>query len=110
MISYELSNGAIKVRQPPSGSRTWLRLHRALQFSALFFSRLATVDFDDKMTSLAQDCYEETLARHHSFLVRKVCTGPSKMLLIVYHIAGILSGWLHFLSALRLLPRHKSVR
>ncbi|XP_018494204.1 ceramide-1-phosphate transfer protein [Galendromus occidentalis] len=71
MISYELSNGATKIRNPPSGCRTWLRLHRALEFVSMFFAKLATVDFEEKMTSLAQECYERTLAKYHGYLVRK---------------------------------------
>lgn len=72
MISYEIRTGAISIRQPPSGCRTWLRLHRALQFVTMFFYRLASVDFKEKMTSLAQDCYEQTLAKYHGYLIRKV--------------------------------------
>lgn len=73
MVSYEINSGAIKHSNPPSGSRTLLRLHRALEFVSMFFHRLAVVDFKEKMTSLAQDCYEQTLSKHHGFLVRKVC-------------------------------------
>ncbi|XP_022648066.1 ceramide-1-phosphate transfer protein-like isoform X2 [Varroa jacobsoni] len=71
MMSYEIRTGAISIRQPPSGCRTWLRLHRALQFVTMFFYRLASVDFKEKMTSLAQDCYEQTLAKYHGYLIRK---------------------------------------
>ncbi|OQR78416.1 glycolipid transfer protein domain-containing protein 1-like [Tropilaelaps mercedesae] len=71
MMSYEMASGAVAIRYPPSGCRTWLRLHRALRFVAAFFLRLSSVDFKEKMTSLAQDCYEQTLAKYHGYLVRK---------------------------------------
>lgn len=74
MISYELSNGATTVAKPPSGCRTWLRLHRALQFVASLFSALGTADFEGKMGPIAQKCYKQSLANYHDFFTRTGAT------------------------------------
>lgn len=74
MIAFEKSSKAIEDQNKPSGSRTLLRLHRALEFIARLFQRLSTANDDMGMGGLAQESYEETLARHHPWLIRKGAT------------------------------------
>ncbi|CAN7984807.1 unnamed protein product [Ixodes hexagonus] len=71
MIAFEKGSGAIENQNKPSGARTLLRLHRALEFVAQLFQRLSTANEDAAMGSIAQQSYEETLARHHPWLIRK---------------------------------------
>lgn len=71
MMAYERKSGAIENQRKPSGSRTLLRLHRALEFIAALFQNLSSANDDTKMGGLAQECYERTLAKHHPWLIRK---------------------------------------
>ena len=76
MIQYEVSNGitvgsGISGGQP-SGSRTLLRLHRALEFLILLFSELAqsSADSTESFSALVGRAYGATLANHHPWVVR----------------------------------------
>ena len=53
------------------GSRTLLRLHRALSFTMLFLERLAESSNQEKASSIASSAYAETLAKFHPWLIRK---------------------------------------
>ncbi|XP_013393975.1 ceramide-1-phosphate transfer protein [Lingula anatina] len=75
MIQYEVENNITKVKvrgQRPSGSRTLLRLHRALEFIIKFMKRLAESDEDEKTSHIASEVYRETLANYHPWLVQKM--------------------------------------
>lgn len=54
-----------------NGSRTLLRLHRALQFVVEFIDGVRLAGNQDKMSHLARTAYDSTLAAHHPWLVRK---------------------------------------
>lgn len=55
----------------PNGSRTLLRLHRALLFVVEFIDCIRRANDHDKMAHLARKAYDDTLAQHHPWLVRK---------------------------------------
>lgn len=75
MVKYELENGLVDLTKrgshPESGCRTLLRLHRALRWLELFLERLRTSGEDSKTSVMCADAYNESLAQHHPWLVRK---------------------------------------
>jgi hypothetical protein len=71
LIKYERANGRLSVSTPPSGTRTFTRLHRAIQFVHQFVEQLATADPNCATESLAKSAYNDTLARYHSWFVQK---------------------------------------
>ncbi|XP_065833960.1 ceramide-1-phosphate transfer protein-like [Oscarella lobularis] len=72
MIKYEVEKKLLdKSRKPPSGSRTLLRLHRALNFIIHFFEKLKESSDEEKLSSQASEAYGATLAHHHTWLIRK---------------------------------------
>uniref|UniRef100_A0A1A7XT80 Ceramide-1-phosphate transfer protein n=1 Tax=Iconisemion striatum TaxID=60296 RepID=A0A1A7XT80_9TELE len=75
MVRYELENQLVDVNKtgiyPESGCRTLLRLHRALRWLELFLERLRTSDKDSKTSVMCSESYNESLAQHHPWLVRK---------------------------------------
>ena len=75
MIEYEVANGITTSgisRGQPSGSRTLLRLHRALKFLILLFSEIAKwpASSTEKFSALTWHAYDATLAQHHPWIVR----------------------------------------
>ena len=73
MVAFELGNGtADSGRANPSGTRTLLRLQRALEFILQFMGEIAQSDDDAKMSTLASKVYRETLSKHHPWLTRKM--------------------------------------
>lgn len=75
MVKYELDNDLVDLTKrgnhPESGSRTLLRLHRALRWLELFLERLRTSSEDSKTSVMCGDAYNESLAQHHPWVVRK---------------------------------------
>jgi len=73
MIQYEVENDMIlkKKRDDPSGSRTLLRLHRALDYVCLFLGKLDGITHDDKCSSISREAYESTLQKHHIWAIQK---------------------------------------
>jgi hypothetical protein len=69
MAKYETENKVVK--KPGNGCRTLLRLHRALLFLIRLFDDTAQAGTHDKMSHIAHTAYSDTLAHHHSWLVRK---------------------------------------
>ncbi|XP_060075886.1 ceramide-1-phosphate transfer protein-like [Ylistrum balloti] len=73
MVDFEVTNGITKVSgSPPSGSRTLLRLHRALGFISEFMDRLAKSDDDAKTSVIASEVYKETLGLYHPWVIQKM--------------------------------------
>ena len=74
MIEFEVANGisADSAGGQPSGSRTLLRLHRALEFIILLFSELAqsSAESTESFSTLVGRAYTATLANHHSWVIR----------------------------------------
>jgi hypothetical protein len=54
-----------------SGSRTLLRLHRALVFICQFLERLKFADHKVSSHKIGVESYESTLAKHHGWIIRK---------------------------------------
>jgi len=74
MIEYEEANNLLRDAKRPSGSRTALRLHRALHFFYAFMRELSTLDDGSGTGSVANECYKKTLAHHHPWYVRKTAS------------------------------------
>ncbi|XP_060914085.1 ceramide-1-phosphate transfer protein [Labrus mixtus] len=75
MMKYELDSGLVDLTKrgnhPESGCRTLLRLHRALRWLELFLERLRTSSEDSKTSVMCADAYNESLAQHHPWVIRK---------------------------------------
>lgn len=54
-----------------NGSRNLLRLHRALLFVVHFIEGIRHATDQEKMSQLARKAYDDTLAKHHPWLVRQ---------------------------------------
>ncbi|VDM95444.1 unnamed protein product [Thelazia callipaeda] len=67
MISCE-SRSAQSSRK---GSRTLLRLHRALLFITDFLKNLNQSREGDQISALCQSSYDNTLSKHHSWIIRQ---------------------------------------
>uniref|UniRef100_A0A0N5AC73 GLTP domain-containing protein n=1 Tax=Syphacia muris TaxID=451379 RepID=A0A0N5AC73_9BILA len=68
MIEWETMDDIPSIKQ---GSRTLLRLHRALKFLCEFLGRLRNSSDDAQLSSICRASYECTLARYHPWLIRK---------------------------------------
>lgn len=72
MFDFEIDKNLTQKRTAPlSGSRTLLRLHRALAFTMLFMKKLSEASGHDSSSSIAADAYNQSLANYHPWLVRK---------------------------------------
>ncbi|KAL2103831.1 hypothetical protein ACEWY4_000699 [Coilia grayii] len=75
MVKYELDNELVDLtrrdKHPESGCRTLLRLHRALRWLELFLERLRTSSEDSKTSVMCSEAYNESLAQHHAWIIRK---------------------------------------
>ncbi|XP_018795821.1 PREDICTED: ceramide-1-phosphate transfer protein [Bactrocera latifrons] len=71
MITYEKGEELLKDHSYVSGSRTLLRLHRGLEFIYEFLKRLSELNECDKTHSCCKSAYNDTLAKHHPWVVRK---------------------------------------
>jgi len=77
MIQYEVASGMTEqAGVQPSGSRTLLRLHRALEFLILLFCELAksSADSAESFSTVVGRAYSTTLANHHPWVVRSAVT------------------------------------
>lgn len=70
MFEYERDNGLLEKRGYISGSRTLLRLHRALDFIRMFLKRVGDLRDGDGTAQACREAYDATLAAHHTFVVR----------------------------------------
>lgn len=71
MIRHEVETKTTNCKKKASGSRTLLRLHRALEFTARLMKDLNTADDHEKMSLITKTAYDSTLAHHHPWLIRK---------------------------------------
>ncbi|XP_035289954.1 glycolipid transfer protein domain-containing protein 2 [Anguilla anguilla] len=76
MIQVELRRGTVDfAEQTDSGCRTLLRLHRALLWLQLFLKKLGEKPAAGARlrspSELCREAYQQTLAHHHSWLVRR---------------------------------------
>ncbi|KAJ8686621.1 hypothetical protein QAD02_022415 [Eretmocerus hayati] len=87
MIEYEKENQLLNKNDFVNGARTLLRLHRGLDFIAEFLRQLSELDDSDNTSACCQDAYNKTLAKHHSWIIRKAAkvamyTMPNRELLL----------------------------
>ncbi|KAI4887923.1 hypothetical protein NFI96_022447 [Prochilodus magdalenae] len=75
MVKFELDNELVdltkRATHPDSGCRTLLRLHRALLWLELFLERLRTSTEESKTSVMCSEAYNESLAQHHAWIIRK---------------------------------------
>ena len=75
LVEYEkkenLLTPAMAAKQPNSGARHILRLHRALIFVYKFLESLHSADQKCRTPELCTAAYEATLAKYHPWVVRK---------------------------------------
>ena len=76
MIDYERTNNLLEkdLEERPSGARTLLRLHRALEFVSLFMMEVGRLDDDKGTSDVARTCYKKTLAKYHPWMIRKAAS------------------------------------
>ena len=76
MTSYEVENKLTqgKVNGIANGSRTLLRLHRALDFIIAFLVNVCRCKDDESLSTPAVEAYNNTLANYHGWLIRKAAT------------------------------------
>ena len=81
MIKYEVEYGLTTFKgRVPSGSRTLLRLQRALEFILRFIDEMGRSDDNAKSSHIALTVYKRTLANHHPWLVQKMAAFVTYML------------------------------
>ena len=71
MIQYEVANKIANNKKKASGSRTLLRLHRSLKFIYRLLRDVKVTEEHEKMSRITKRAYEDTLAMHHPWLIRK---------------------------------------
>ncbi|CAG2179085.1 unnamed protein product [Oppiella nova] len=73
MIEYESTHNLLRVdlSKRPSGARTLLRLHRALEFVSHFMLEVSRLEDSKGTADVARDCYKKTLAKYHPWVIRK---------------------------------------
>ena len=73
MVEFEIANDSTKVKgHLPSGSRTLLRLHRALEFIICFMDHISKSKDTDKTSDIAYEVYHKTLAKYHPWVIQKM--------------------------------------
>ncbi|KAL8584119.1 hypothetical protein ACOMHN_011734 [Nucella lapillus] len=88
MMLYEVTQGIEGHKGHfPSGTRQFLRLHRALEFILEFMRRLRHGDEQAKTARIASEVYSQTLSKHHPWVTRHLAALavymlPSKKFLI----------------------------
>jgi len=73
MIDYEVKNNLIKSKKKddPSGSRTLLRLHRALEYIIEFLHKIEDIEDEGYCSVISREAYEKTLMKYHPWVVQK---------------------------------------
>ncbi|XP_061456513.1 ceramide-1-phosphate transfer protein isoform X2 [Rhineura floridana] len=78
MVKYELDNNLVDLKKqdfyPTSGTRTILRLHRALRWLQLFLEGLRTSGPETRTSVVCTEAYNASLANHHPWIIRKATT------------------------------------
>jgi len=71
MIKFEKRENLLVDSKYVSGCRTLLRLHRALQFLALFLEEVGQYKMEDNLAAGCQKAYNMTLSQYHPWIVQK---------------------------------------
>jgi len=82
MIEYEIKHDLIKTKKKddPSGTRTLLRLHRALEYIIAFLHKLEDIQDTDLCSVISVEAYEATLMKYHPWVVQKAAKLAMKLL------------------------------
>ncbi|XP_045604388.1 ceramide-1-phosphate transfer protein isoform X2 [Procambarus clarkii] len=75
MIDYETKHNLLTSKAKPSGARTLLRLHRALEFVTEFLVVLVDPTEEGSFGRKVSELYGRTLAKYHGLLIRKTFSG-----------------------------------
>merc|ERR1712198_90791 len=67
-------------KEHPSGSRTLLRLHRALEYIIAFLHKLDDIQDADLCSVISVEAYEATLMKYHPWVVQKAAKLAMKLL------------------------------
>ena len=70
----QVKNNLVKTKKKddPSGSRTLLRLHRALEYITAFLDRLEGMKDEDYCSVTSREAYETTLMKYHPWVVQVI--------------------------------------
>ncbi|XP_043468962.1 ceramide-1-phosphate transfer protein [Leptopilina heterotoma] len=71
MIEHEKNNNLLEKKDFISGARTFLRLHRGLDFISEFLKQMGELEDSEKTSTCCQNAYNKTLAKHHPWVVKK---------------------------------------
>ena len=73
MLQYEVESKLIKPKASDSdtGTRSLLRLHRALELIIAFIRGLQNLEMDERCSGVAKKAYKDTLANFHPWVVQK---------------------------------------
>lgn len=74
MLAYEKSTGYLEENKLSSGSRTFLRLHRALVFVSQFLDKTLYIKEDEGTYHVCKEAYKGTLSKFHPWLIQKGAT------------------------------------
>ncbi|XP_065560583.1 ceramide-1-phosphate transfer protein-like [Artemia franciscana] len=75
MLRCEKESGKLVDSKYISGSRTLLRLHRALGFLVDFLERISTLSLSDSLSKVCYLSYRSTLGNYHPQLIRLMVKG-----------------------------------
>ena len=59
-----------KKKDDPSGSRTLLRLHRALEYITAFLGNMEALEDEAYLSVVSREAYEKTLMKYHPWIVQ----------------------------------------
>jgi hypothetical protein len=74
MLAFEKSTGYLEENKEASGSRTFLRLHRALVFVSQFLDKTLYIKDDEGTYHICKESYKGTLAKFHPWIIQKGAT------------------------------------
>ncbi|UXI22299.1 hypothetical protein NH340_JMT08243 [Sarcoptes scabiei] len=72
MMDFERNENLLTDRERPSGSRTLLRLHRALEFISKFLHEIIEISDEQSTATITRNAYRITLARYHPWYIRNM--------------------------------------
>ena len=83
----QVKNNLIKTKKKddPSGSRTLLRLHRALEYITEFLGHLESLEDETYLGAVSREAYEKTLMKYHPWIVQV------KTFFLTFHVESISS-------------------
>ena len=83
-----MKNNLIKTKKKddPSGSRTLLRLHRALEYITEFLGHLESLEDETYLGAVSREAYEKTLMKYHPWIVQ-----VTLLLNLTFHVESIFS-------------------